>query len=77
MSLREVNLPPMSHITAQASFLVLGFNHSNEIKPSLIDGSFILQESNPTMISKVIKKSYDILIFMITKYKTIDPRLQR
>ena len=43
-----------SHVTHDSAniFLVLGFNHSNEIKPSLIGGSFILQESNPTMTGK-------------------------
>ena len=60
-----------SHVTHYSMniFLVLDFDHSNEIKPCLISGSFILQESNPTMTGKVIKKSYNILIFMITKYR--------
>ena len=60
-----------SHVTHYSMniFLVLGLNHSNEIKLGLIGDSFIFQESNPTMTGKVIKKSYNILIFMVTKYR--------
>ena len=41
-----------SHVTHYSMniFLVLGLNHSNEIKPGLIGGSFIFQESNPTIV---------------------------